>query len=184
MKKTCWLAGVFPLIGPQKWKPITKSNGCDGEGGGGLLKQIKTNILCETLSNLSDFRRTRHFHGLNRRESEANLDLLLSSGKLFQLVMGAGSVWPLPMPVTPPTPPPTCVPLLWEWRPIVQNPTETQRKEIEKKKKDKKLELNHFCFVFLKQQQYNTQTHKMVNTLRQTFRSRTSRCFSLSNITI
>ncbi len=48
-------------------------------------------ILCETLSNLSDFRRTRHFHGLKRRESEANLDLLRSSGRLFQLLMGVGT---------------------------------------------------------------------------------------------
>jgi hypothetical protein len=52
----------------------------------------KQDVLCETLSSLSDFRRTRHFQGLKRRESEANLDLLLSSGKLFQLLMGAGSV--------------------------------------------------------------------------------------------
>jgi hypothetical protein len=49
-------------------------------------------VLCETLSSLSDFRRTRHFQGLKRRESEANLDLLLSSGRLFQLLMGAGRV--------------------------------------------------------------------------------------------
>lgn len=92
-------------------------------------KKNNNDVLCETLSSLSDFRRTRHFQGLKRRESEANLDLLLSSGRLFQLLMGAGRVWPLPTPVTPPTPLPTCVPFVWEWRPVV--------KKQKKKKKQK-----------------------------------------------
>lgn len=46
----------------------------------------------ETLSSLSDLRRTRHFHGLKILDKEANLDLLRSSGKLFQLLMGADVV--------------------------------------------------------------------------------------------
>lgn len=60
----------------------------------------------ETLSSLSDLRRTRHFHGLKRRESEANFDLDRSSGKLFQLLIVA------PVGVFGPLPPLPWVPLL------------------------------------------------------------------------
>lgn len=49
--------------------------------------------VLETVSSLSDLRRTRHFHGLKRRVSEANLDLR-SAGRLFQLLIGVDSVAP------------------------------------------------------------------------------------------
>lgn len=74
-------------------------------------RRRKTSLHCETLSSLSDLRRTRHFHGLKRRVKEANLDFRFSNGKLFgQLLSG------VPEPVGPTTPlppiPPGVVPLL------------------------------------------------------------------------
>lgn len=94
-----------------------------------LISQTK-NLHCETLSSLSDlWRRTRHFHGLNRRDSDANLDLLRSSGArtiplpppltlppLFQLLIEAGPCCCCGSIRPPPTP---CdVPLLCPCRPV------------------------------------------------------------------
>jgi len=72
-----------------------------------LIDIFLSNVL-ETVSNLSDLRRTRHFHGLKRRVSDANLDLRCA-GKLFQLLIGVDSVVGVPPAPTPLLPP--CRPL-------------------------------------------------------------------------